>query len=210
MTGIVTYGIRLYMQETDKETYNGKCTSLVLFNTRATKGYTSVDEMIKPNTEMSWGNRFTFLAFAIPKLILTGEMSDPLGFVFRAHHMVKRQKSSASVYLNGQLLEFLRKFRGPEAAAGYIHGMMRNTSITMTNMIGPLEEASVINHPIKGIYFFVAGSPQSLLVTMVSYMGNLRLTIAVEKDFIDGDKIKSFIQYAFDEILRLSVKSPTV
>ncbi|CAH9099241.1 unnamed protein product [Cuscuta epithymum] len=84
--------------------------------------------------------------------------------IFRAHHMVKRQKSSASVYLNGQLLEFLRKFRGPEAAAGYIHGMMRNTSITMTNMIGPLEEASVINHPIKGIYFFVAGSPQGIII----------------------------------------------
>ncbi|CAH9126831.1 unnamed protein product [Cuscuta epithymum] len=207
MTGIVTYGIRLYMQEIDKETCNGRCTSLVLFNTRATKGYTSVDEMIKPNAEMPWGNRFTFLAFEIPKLVFDSESSDPLGFVFRAHHMVKRQKSSASVYLNGQLLEFLRKFRGPEATSGYLHGMLRNTSITMSNMIGPVEETTVINHPVKDIYFFVAGSPQSLSVTMVSYMGNLRLAIVFEKDFIDADKIKSSIQYAFDEIFKLSVQS---
>ncbi|CAH9116596.1 unnamed protein product [Cuscuta europaea] len=207
MTGIVTYGIRLYMQEIDKETCNGRCTSLVLFNTRETKGYTSVDEMIKPNAEMPWGNRFTFLAFGIPKLIFGGEPSDPLGFVFRAHHMVKRQKSSALVYLNGHLLEFLRKFRGPEVTAGYIHGMLRNTSITMSNMIGPVEETTVINHPVKDMYFFVAGSPQSLSVTMVSYMGNLRLAIVAEKDFIDREKIKSSIEYAFDEIFKLSVKT---
>ncbi|CAH9116594.1 unnamed protein product [Cuscuta europaea] len=101
------------MQVTDEESCNDECTSLVLFNTRAIKGYTSVDEMTKPHAKMPWGNRFTFLAFAITKLVFTGETSDPLGFVFRAHHMVNRQRNS--VHLNGQLLEFLRRFRGPES-----------------------------------------------------------------------------------------------
>ncbi|XP_019198068.1 PREDICTED: O-acyltransferase WSD1-like [Ipomoea nil] len=165
ISGIVTYGTRLYMQETDRETCNGECTAMVLFNTRAIGGYKSVSEMIKPNAEMPWGNRFTFLPFAIPKLQHPagdgdGDSSNPLRFIYNAHRMVKRQRNSASVYLTSQLLEFYRKLRGPEATAQYLRGTLKNTSITMTNMIGPVEEAILANHPIKGMYFAIAGAPQ--------------------------------------------------
>nr|GMD31907.1 O-acyltransferase WSD1-like [Ipomoea batatas] len=208
ISGILTYGTRLYMQETDRETCNAECTALVLFNTRAMGGYKSVSEMIKPNSEMPWGNRFTFLPFAIPKLRSpAGESSNPLRFIYNAHRMVKRQRNSASVYLTSQLLEFSRKLRGPEATAQYIRGTLRNTSFTTTNMIGPVEETTLVNYPVKGMYFAVAGAPQSLSVTMVSYVGKLRLAIVTEKDFIDGKKLKSCIESAFDEIFRLTLKS---
>lgn len=54
ITGIVTHGTRLYMEGVNKETSNGKCTALVLFNTRAIGGYKSVSDMLKPNSEMPW------------------------------------------------------------------------------------------------------------------------------------------------------------
>ncbi|XP_031091546.1 O-acyltransferase WSD1-like [Ipomoea triloba] len=205
ISGILTYGLRLYMQETDRETCNAECTALVVFNTRAMGGYKSVSEMIKPNAEMPWGNRFTFLPFTIPKL--HGESSNPLRFIYNAHRMVKRQRNSASVYLTSQLLEFSRKLRGPEATAQFIHGTIRNTSLTMTNMIGPVEETTLANHPVKGMYFAVSGAPLSLLVTMVSYVDKLRLTFVTEKDFIDVKKLKSCIESAFDEIFRLALNS---
>ncbi|KAE9445210.1 hypothetical protein C3L33_22891, partial [Rhododendron williamsianum] len=42
---------------------------LVVLNTRALGGYTTIEEMVKPKSEMPWGNRFTFLHISIPKLI---------------------------------------------------------------------------------------------------------------------------------------------
>nr|GLL34742.1 O-acyltransferase WSD1-like [Ipomoea trifida] len=212
ISGILTYGTRLYMQEIDRETCNAECTALVLFNTRAMGGYKSVSEMIKPNAEMPWGNRFTFLPFAIPKLRSPagagdGDSSNPLRFIYNAHRMVKRQRNSASVYLTSQLLEFSRKLRGPEATAQFVHGTIRNTSFTMTNMIGPVEETTLANHPVKGMYFAVSGAPLSLLVTMVSYVDKLRLTFVTEKDFIDVKKLKSCVESAFDEIFRLALNS---
>ncbi|XP_019159171.1 PREDICTED: O-acyltransferase WSD1-like isoform X3 [Ipomoea nil] len=163
ISGIVTYGTRLYMQENERETCNGECTALVLFNTRAMGGgYKSVSEMIKPNAEMPWGNRITFLPFAIPKLRSPGDgdSSNPLRFIYNAHRMVKRQRYSASLYLTGQFLEFTRKLRGLEATAQFLRRTLKNTSITMTNIIGPVEETTLCNHPIKGMYFAVSGAPQ--------------------------------------------------
>ena len=53
------------------ESSEANCTAVVLLNTRYAAGYKSVSEMIKPNAEMPWGNRFAFLPLPIPKLTAT-------------------------------------------------------------------------------------------------------------------------------------------
>ncbi|XP_016544111.2 wax ester synthase/diacylglycerol acyltransferase 4-like [Capsicum annuum] len=209
ITGVVIYGTRLYMQGVNKETSNGKCTALVLFNTRAIGGYKSVSDMVKPNSEMPWGNHFTFLPVPLPQLTSNDSM-DPLGFVVKARSIIKRQRNSASVFLTSRLLEILRKVEGPEATAKYIHATLKHTSMGITNLIGPLEEMSLANHPIKGLYFVVAGAPQSLSVTMVSYVDKLRVAIVVEKDFIDPNKLKSCIEYSFETIFNAAIKSSSI
>lgn len=32
--------------------------------------------------------------------------------------------------------------------------------MALTNMIGPVEEMALANHPVKGLYFVVTGAPQ--------------------------------------------------
>ncbi|KAG5545288.1 hypothetical protein RHGRI_017675 [Rhododendron griersonianum] len=97
---------------------NTNATALVLLNTRGLGGYKSIEEMVKPKSEMPWGNRFTFLPVSIPKL--TGGVTDdhanlnPLRFVKEAHWIIKRKRNSAVVYLTGWILEIMRKFRGHE------------------------------------------------------------------------------------------------
>ncbi|KAL0354235.1 UNVERIFIED_CONTAM: hypothetical protein Sangu_1004800 [Sesamum angustifolium] len=110
ITGIIIYGTRLYMQKTSKESGKSNSTALVLLNTRAIGGYTSVDAMIKPDSEMPWGNRFAFLQVPLPKLG-AAEQENPLKFIKTARRMIKRQRNSATVYLTGQLLNFVRKIR---------------------------------------------------------------------------------------------------
>lgn len=210
ITGIVIYGTRLYMEEVNKETCNGKCSALVLFNTRALGGsYKSVSDMIRPNSDMPWGNHFTFLPISLPKLT-NNKSNNPLYFVQKAHRIIDRKRNSASVWLTSKLLDLLRKLRGPEATARFIHGTLKNTSMALTNMIGPVEEMALANHPVKGLYFVVTGAPQSCSVTIVSYVDKLRIAIVVEKDFIDPNKLKSCIEYAYESIFKAAINSSKV
>ncbi|XP_047946192.1 wax ester synthase/diacylglycerol acyltransferase 4-like [Salvia hispanica] len=206
ITGVIILGTRLYMQKADEESIKSKTTALVLLNTRAIGGYKSVDEMIKPNSDSPWGNRFAFLQVPLPKLT-RDELFNPLGFVKKAHRMIKRQKNSAAVYLTGQLLRFITMVKGHEATARHIHGTLKNTSMAISNLVGPVEQMALANNLCKGLYFVVAGPPQSLSVTMISYVGKLRIALTVEKGFIDQNKLKSCIEYAFEIIYKAALEA---
>lgn len=101
------------MQEMSKESNKAQSTALVLLNTRVFRSYKSVKDMATPNSKTAWGNHFAFLHVSIPPLT-DASSSNPLEFVFRAQHIINDKKSSLAVYLTGQLLEIVKKFRGPE------------------------------------------------------------------------------------------------
>ncbi|PRQ32852.1 putative O-acyltransferase WSD1 [Rosa chinensis] len=75
-------------------------------------------------------------------------------------------------------------------------------------MIGPLEQMSIANHPIKGIYFIVTGAPQCLAITAMSYMGKLRIAFGVEKDFIDTNVLQACMKDAFRVICEAANEFP--
>ncbi|CAK7322758.1 unnamed protein product [Dovyalis caffra] len=208
ITGIIFYGTRLYMQTVDDKSTNAHSTALVLLNTRSIGGYKSVKEMVKPDAESPWGNQFGFLHVSVPELN-DSKVSKPLEFVAKAQEIIQRKRSSLAVNLTGRLLEVLRKFRGPEATARHIRKTLFNSSMTISNIIGPVEQMALANHPIKGLYFMVVGVPQSLTITMVSYTGKLTLAMGTEKGFLDPHKFKSCIETAFEMISKsASEKSP--
>ncbi|XP_058217780.1 wax ester synthase/diacylglycerol acyltransferase 4-like isoform X1 [Rhododendron vialii] len=217
IVGVIFLGTRLYMQasssshddEQQQGNANANATALVVLNTRAIGGYKTIGEMVKPNSEMPWGNQFTFLHITIPKLKHSENddqtNSNPIRFVKKAHRMIKRKRNSAAVYLTGRMLEILRKFRGPEVAAQYVYNTLNSSSIAMSNLIGPVEQMALANHPVKGLYFTLVGGPESLAITIMSYVGKLRITIRMEKGFIDPPKLNSCIENAFDMIFKATV-----
>ncbi|XP_051151969.1 wax ester synthase/diacylglycerol acyltransferase 4-like [Andrographis paniculata] len=201
--GVVFLGIRLYMRgmNQSQNLWGAKSTALVLLNTRNIAGYKSVSEMVKPGAESPWGNQFAFLHVPVPDV----DPIAPLTFVLKAQDMIKRKRNSTAVILTGKLLDALSKLRGPETTAQYIHSTLKNTSMTVSNMLGPLERMALSNHPIKGLYFMVAGVPQNLTITMVSYMGDLRLAVGAEKELIDAPNFKACLQNAFNMIYKAAV-----
>ncbi|KAK3040469.1 hypothetical protein RJ639_028754 [Escallonia herrerae] len=205
ITGVVLLGTRLYMEAADCESRRAHSTAVVLLNTRSINGYKSVSEMVKPNAEMPWGNRFAFLHVPIPKLTLAAESSDPLEFVLHASNIIKKKRNSSGVHLTGALLETIRKYKGSEAAAKYLYNTLNNSSIGVTNMIGPTEKMALENHPIGGLYFMVAGNPQSLTITMMSYMKKLRVVVGATKGHIDSKGFKSCVEKAFEMIFKAAV-----
>ncbi|PRQ57602.1 putative transferase [Rosa chinensis] len=195
IAGIIFLGTRMYMQQMNSEKSSSQnCTALVLLNTRLVANYKSVQEMLMEPSKSSWGNQFVFLHVPVPK---SSEVSKPLDFVWEAHKIVKRHRSSSAWYLTIRLWDILKKFRGPEAVAGYIHNTLMNSSMTITNMIGPLEQMALAGNPIKGIYFMVVGSPQSLTISAISYMGKLRIAIGAEKGLVDSNKLQACMKDAF-------------
>ncbi|XP_058739225.1 wax ester synthase/diacylglycerol acyltransferase 5-like [Vicia villosa] len=206
VTGIVFYGTRLYMQEKDSKSNTSNSTALVLLNTRNIEGYKSIDDML--NTKKSkgpWGNRISFLHVPIPKLNKS-RISNPLEFISHTHNIIKRKKQSLAVALTGKLLEIEGKFRGQEEVAKHIRKTITNSSTVITNLVGPVEQMSLANHPVKGLYFTLAGGAESLIISIMSYMGVLRVTLKTEKDFIDEQRLKSCIQSAFEIIFKSAMK----
>ncbi|KAM7498100.1 hypothetical protein LguiA_022514 [Lonicera macranthoides] len=207
ITGAVLFGIRKYMEGESYESRKANSTALVLLNTRPHGGYQSVSEMIKPNAKMPWGNHFAFLQVPIPKLLNCPHenSSNPIDFVFNVHKMVKKKRNSAAVHLTGRLLETLRKFRGPEASAKYIHNTIKNSSMGITNLIGPVEQMAMANHPVRGLYFCITGPPHSLVTTALSYMEKMCICMGMEKGFIDSYKLKACIEDAFDMLFKATI-----
>lgn len=203
ITGIIFFGTRLYMQEMGKEFGKSNSTALVLLNTRNVNGYKSVEEMVKPVVDSKWGNQFGFLHVCVPDLE-EAETSNPINLVYKAQEIIKKKRNSAAVFLTGRLLETLRKYLGAERTAKHIHTTLKNASMTVSNLIGPVEQLALDNHPCSGMYFMVVGVPQSLTITMISYMGKLTVAVGAEKAYINLDKYNSCINKAFDIIFEAS------
>ncbi|XP_058078247.1 wax ester synthase/diacylglycerol acyltransferase 5-like isoform X2 [Magnolia sinica] len=188
----------LYQQRMGRIWSSQRMTALVLLNTRMINGYHSVKEMLKKKT---WGNHFTFLQIAIPSCS-NAEKENPLAFLIKAKKTIKRKRHSLAVYLTGRLVQMLRTILGPETASRYIHSTLKNTTTAISSLVGPIEKAGMADHPVKSFYFTVAGAPQSLSLTMVSYMGKLWLAVAAEREFIDSQLLVYCLEEAYDKVHR--------
>ncbi|KAB5520017.1 hypothetical protein DKX38_024336 [Salix brachista] len=163
ITGIIFLGARMYMETVSQGSGSACSPSLVLLNTRMHGSYKSIQEMVKPDAESPRGNHFAFLNVRIPKLRDAEAKNNPLKFVLNARKIIKRKRSSFGVYLTARYLQLAAKFRGPnvwEHLIKYIYGTMKNTSMGISNVRGPMEQMALANNPVNGLYFVVTGAPQ--------------------------------------------------
>ncbi|KAH7533367.1 hypothetical protein FEM48_Zijuj04G0123300 [Ziziphus jujuba var. spinosa] len=185
---------------------NSRSAALMVLNTRMMGGdYKSIKEMLNPDNKMPWGNKFSFMHIAIPKL---KECPNPLDFVWHAQKIVKRKRRSLVVYLNSLLVELVKKLRGPEAAAKYVFKKLNRSSMSISNLIGPVEQMTLNNHPVKGLYFAAPGIPEDYGVTIMSYSGQLRIVFKMVRKHVDPHKLKSCVQNAFESIREAADKFP--
>ncbi|KAI7756724.1 hypothetical protein M8C21_030647 [Ambrosia artemisiifolia] len=194
------------MEETCEEAKNARSTALVLLNTRSIGGYKSVNEMVgNQEAQVQWGNQFGFLHVSLPKLNEYDQCLNPLKFVQETQNIIKRKRNSSAVFLTGMLLESVRKYIGPEATAKYIHNTLKNSSMSVSNMIGPVEKMTLANQPVKGLYFMVVNGPQSLTVTIMSYMDQLKVAFGTDKGHIDQENFRKYIEKAFSIMYNTAV-----
>uniref|UniRef100_A0A6V7QQE5 Uncharacterized protein n=1 Tax=Ananas comosus var. bracteatus TaxID=296719 RepID=A0A6V7QQE5_ANACO len=124
----------------------------------------------------------------------------PLYFVLQAKKIIKAKRNSLVVYLTGRLLETLRRIKGPEATARYIHGTLRNTSMTVSNLTGPIEQMIIAGHPVKSFHFMVVRVPQPNN-NCGELHGEAEGCLGVEKGFINSQLLNSYMKESFERIL---------
>ncbi|KAF9601732.1 hypothetical protein IFM89_022819 [Coptis chinensis] len=196
VTGLIYYVIHLYMLRTGDISSRKNMNLLVMVNTGMLRGYTNIADMIKANI---WGNHVAFLHATIPNI--TGEENvDPLYFIIKAKEVMDRKKNSMFTYLTNPIISVLRCIRGPKGVSEYVHSNFRNTTATVSSLIGPKEKMAMAGHPVGACYFLVAGIPQSLIFTVASCMGQLRLVATMEKNHIDSELFNPCMKDAFENI----------
>jgi len=47
-----------------------------------------------------------------------------------------------------------------QAVAQHIRRTITMSSTVVTNLVGPVQQMSLANHPVKGLYFTLAGGPE--------------------------------------------------
>ncbi|RYR43400.1 hypothetical protein HN51_019568 [Arachis hypogaea] len=208
LVGMIFLSIRLYMEAKNEESSKADATGLVLLNTRRIRAYKSVKEMLdtKTNSGALWGNQFQFMHVPIPKLSDHSNSLNPLEFVLSANKIINSLRNSLAIPLNGVLLGLVDKIKGPEVAAKYVHKTLANSSLSISHMVGPVEKVAIDNHPVKSFYFMTVGLRQSLTVTILSYMGYLRIGFGVEKEWIDVHHLISCFETAQEMILNAANK----
>ncbi|KAL5095934.1 hypothetical protein RYX36_000261, partial [Vicia faba] len=127
-------------------------------------------------------------------------------FIHDTHNIINRKKQSLALALTGTLLDIEGKLRGQEAVAKHLRKTVIMSSTVVTNLVGPVQQMSLAKHPIKGLYFTLAGGPESLVISIISYMGMPRVTLKTEKDFIDEEGLKTCMQSAFEMIFKTTME----
>ncbi|RDX57978.1 O-acyltransferase WSD1, partial [Mucuna pruriens] len=201
LVGVILFGIQLYMGAKDDKSSRAESTAMVLLNTRKIRAYISAKEMHDTHSQAPWGNRFHFMHVPIPLLISDSTSLNPLEFVLEANKNIERMRNSLAVPLTGVLFRLLNQIKGPQAAANYVYKKLNNTSLSISHMIGPVEQVALANHPIKGLYFMTVGLSQSMTVTITSYMGHIRIGFGVEEGFIDEYQLKSCFETSLGAML---------
>lgn len=102
-------GLRLYMEEIEKNSGEVAATALTIVNTRVIGNYRSATEMAKPESKGLWGNQLSYLEIMIPKMT---NVTNPLEFVMAAHRSINNKRTSFTIHVVAHLLNLLRKLRG--------------------------------------------------------------------------------------------------
>ena len=132
--------------------------SILLVNLRPTTSLHAYVDMINSGREdeVKWGNALGFII--LPFFI--GVHKDPLDYVRKAKKVVDRKKSSLEVVFTHLAAEVILKLFGLKAAAAIFHRMISHTTISFSNMIGPVEQVEFCGHPVVFIAPSGYGPPE--------------------------------------------------
>lgn len=160
---------------------NIRLRATVLVNIRPTPGIYALHDMMENNKpDVNWGNRLGYVLLPF----FTKIQDDVLDHVRKAKAIVDRKKLSLGApftFFSGNLIVHTI---GIKAAAWLCHRVLSNTTLSFSNVAGPMEEISFCGHPVVYLAPTVYGHPQAVTVHFQSYMNKVTLTLAVDENVV--------------------------
>ncbi|KAK8518837.1 hypothetical protein V6N13_017895 [Hibiscus sabdariffa] len=195
--GVVSFGLSRYLDHrTPNALHEGlRMTGVAMVNLRSKPGLQELSNLLKDNSEARWGNRFGFILLPV---FYEKVGNDPLKYLKRAKAMVDRKKNSLEAYFSYWIGDLAMTLLGSKFASLLNHRLLCNTTFTISNMIGPLEEISMARNPISSLKINTSSLPQAITMHMLSYAGKAEMQILVAKDIIPDPE---FLAKCFEDAL---------
>ncbi|XP_051144753.1 wax ester synthase/diacylglycerol acyltransferase 11-like isoform X2 [Andrographis paniculata] len=192
--GIISCGLSRYLDMTSPQGQGLKdgvgMTGLAMVNLRAEAGLQDVSKLMDGKSKIRWGNKFGMLLLPIyyHKTDFDSN-SDPIEFVRRAKAMIDKKKLSLEAPFSYALGNLVMSLFGAKIASILNYRIVCNTSFTLSNVVGPREEITMVGNPVRHLRATSSTLPHALTMHMVSYAGNADLQILVAKDIIADPKV---------------------
>ncbi|XP_021297233.1 O-acyltransferase WSD1 [Herrania umbratica] len=155
-----------------------RATSLV--NIRQTGGIQALADMMNKKSKVKWGNQIGYIC--IPFTIAL--RNDPLDYLRGAKAAGDRKKQSLEAICTHLTNKCVVKLFGSKLSAALVYRVVFNTTMTLSNVAGPVEEISFYGHPIAFIAPSVYGHPQALTCHFQSYVNKMSIVLAVDPNVI--------------------------
>ncbi|KAL1197357.1 Wax ester synthase/diacylglycerol acyltransferase 6 [Cardamine amara subsp. amara] len=154
--------------------------SAILVNLRPNTGIQDLADMMAKKSKCRWGNWIGYIVFPFS----IGLCDDPLEHLRKAKRIIDRKKNSLEAVLTYITGKFIIKLFGVEVAANIIKRALSNTTMSFSNLIGPIEEISFYGHPITYMAPSVYGHPHALTMHFQSYMNQMTISFTVDPTVI--------------------------
>ncbi|KAM7467701.1 hypothetical protein LguiB_015263 [Lonicera macranthoides] len=154
--------------------------ALLAVNVRPSAGIEALAEMMKKRAKIRWGNKFGYVI--IPLNIASQD--DPLNYIHQAKASVDRKKHSFEALCSFLLNKLLAKLIGDKATVALAHKLVFNTTLSFSNVAGPLEEINLFGHPITYIAPTGYGLPHALMIHWASCANKMTFVLSVDQDVI--------------------------
>ncbi|XP_031106161.1 O-acyltransferase WSD1-like [Ipomoea triloba] len=137
-------------------------------------------EMMEKKSRAKWGNK---IGYALVPLFI-GLQENPLDYIRKAKATIDRKKLSMESRFSFTSARILLKLFGVQAAAALITRVICNTTVSISNVVGPQEEISFFGHTMVFSAPIVYGVPHSLTILFQSYCNKMTISMAVDPEVI--------------------------
>lgn len=180
---VVSSGISRYL---DHRSPNGlqeglRLTGEAMVNLREQLQLKDLCDLIKTNPSSRWGNKFGVILLPI---YYHKPDNDPLQYLRRAKKMVDSKKNSMEALFSYKIGDLVMSLLGTKYASLLNYRIICNTTFTISNVVGPLEEMSLAGNPVTCMRVSTSSVAHALTMHMVSYAGRADIQLLVAKDII--------------------------
>lgn len=168
-------------------------TGLAMVNLRSQSGLQDLTKLLNgSNPGGRFGNQFGMIL--LPVYYYRKESGDALQFLKRAKSMIDKKKQSLEAPFSYKIGNLVMSWFGPKFAGLLNYRIVSNTTFTISNIIGPLEEVMIAGNPITYMRVTSTSLPHAITMHMLSYAGRADMQILVAKDIIPDPQVlaKSF------------------